>query len=628
MSIININAQSQIAVQDSINPTFIEIKYAIRLESIDSPGMDVKMLVGDVHMVQDDVVLFCDSAYFNFDANRVNAFGNVIIQQEPDVEVQCDQLYFNGNNKQTTLIGNAQLTDGSTTVKSERLDYNLDTKYGYYETGGEIIDKDTRLTSGKAYYYGQTKDVIYVDSVDMVNPEFSLKTDSLNHNLDTEIASFFGPSVVVTEGNTIISDGGYYDRNNQVAHFGSRTTIEGEDDFVEADSIYYNGKEGIQRAFGNATVDRDSTLHIEGDTIFYNNTTGEGEVYGDGYVNNDGQELWGDKLIFNEQTGSLEAYGDAKIIDGASEIKADSVFIERETGDLKAFGDAHLIDKGSEILADSILFNEEEGTGFAYNEVIWVDEENQLTILGDYVEYNEKTSFLLATSDPVMINVIDGDSLLIKADTLITAEEGPDSSRMFKAYQNVQIYKSDMQSVSDSLYYDGKDSVFHFHRDPLLWVEETQLKGDTITLYTTNNELDKIYLDTDASIYTATWPGVFDQIVGDYIAGKFENGNMHHMHVDNNAESIYFLKNDRGQYTGVNQSVSKDMVVDFSDAGQVSRINFIEQSKATYFPIQDVDPFETKLKKFQWFSDRRPKRNTFEKYLLELQNAPLKRNAI
>jgi len=569
--------------------------------------------------------------------------GNVIIEHGDSLQISCQKMNYDANTGQATLIGDAILNDGNSQISSNQLNYNIQSKYGYYTTGGEIVKDSTILTSREAHYYGNTNDVIYKDSVLLIHPEYQLTTDSLNHNLDTEIALYFGPSEVITQTNTIVGDGGYFDMKNNIAHYGNRTKIYG-DYYIEADSLYYNGTEKLSRAFGNAVVQKDS-LYVEADTVYYNQKTTEGEAYGNAYVNNKGAEIMGNSLLFNDDTGKGKAFGNAYYYDEKTEIEGDTILFNRTTGEAEVIGRAYIINEdqqlggdyltfneqsgdgeiignavtidknGATLKADTLQFNQQQGKGNAFGNIVFKDTAQHIMLSGNYLEYSEEDDFILVTKNPFLIYELDKDSLFIKADTLLSQMTGEqtDSSRNFVAFKNVQVFKSDMQSICDSLFYDGVDSTFHYK--PVVWVNESQLSGDTIQLYTTSNQLDSVMLLNNANIGTITYPNLYDQVKGNYLIGQFKEGNIKDMFVYDNAESIYFIKNEAEAFTAVNQAECDTMQIVFSEEQQVNTIKFISEAKGTTSPIDKVQPFQLKLPGFSWLKNKRPVFADFEEAL-------------
>lgn len=87
------------------------------------------------------------------------------------------------------------------------------------------------------------------------------------------------------------------------------------------------------------------------------------------------------------------------------------------------------------------------------------------------------------------------DSIVLKdtiKGTMVMAVNEPkkedSSDRYFQAYRNVRIFSDSLQAVSDSLFYSGKDSIFKLFQEPIVWANDNQVTGDTIYLFTKNQE--------------------------------------------------------------------------------------------------------------------------------------------
>jgi len=621
----NANAQQTNTVDTTVNnflkSNFITIKYADYLEGTSNDTIKFDKLVGRVHLQQDNVNLYCDSAYFFNKKNKVLAMGEVVVEQGDSVQIACNKLDYEGNTQQAILTGNAIVTDGNAQIRSPNLQYNLATKMGYYYNGGEIINDDLTLTSTTAAYNGNTKDATYTGNVELINPEYVLTTDSLIHNLNTEIAEYYGTdSEVITETNIIKGDGGYFDLKNNIAHFASRTEIFG-DQYVSADSLYYNGMDSLYKAFGNAIVEKDS-LYVEADTIIYNAKTELANAYGNAYLYNKGTEVMGEQLYYNQQTGDAEVLGQCYLTDDKIDAFGEEMRFNENTGDGELIGFAELYNESGFIKADTLYFNEIEETGTAHNNIIFKDFIEQITLTGDYLNFRQKDKYVFATDTPYLINVINDDSIFVKADTLISNSIDSLEASNFTAYRNVEVYKSDMQAVCDSFYYDGVDSIFHFIKKSILWVEDNQLVADTIQLYTENEELKQLRLLNNSFFGSITFTQLYDQVKGRYITGNFIDGEMNNMEVIKNAQSLYFIKNDKDEFTAVNQAKCDTIEVLMNDEQKVSNIKFRSKADATTDPINKVDPFSLKVPGFKWYSELKPGLNNFEELLNLIKPQP------
>jgi hypothetical protein len=84
--------------------------------------------------------------------------------------------------------------------------------------------------------------VYFQKNVKLVDPEYTMTTDTLLYNLNTEIAKFLAPTVIKDNRARIRTRSGYYDLKNGKASFSNRPIIDDSTQTVIADSILYDKK--------------------------------------------------------------------------------------------------------------------------------------------------------------------------------------------------------------------------------------------------------------------------------------------------------------------------------------------------------------------------------------------------
>ncbi|MFH0865480.1 MAG: OstA-like protein [Bacteroidota bacterium] len=233
--------------------TKIDIVNANSLEYDESKGKDVKQLIGDVILKHEDTYLYCDSAYLYTESNTLKAFGNVHISST-SVNIYSDVLTYDGNAKSAQMHKDVKLNDGNMHLETEHLNYNTKTHVGNYFTGGKITDPQNNLTSIIGYYYSDTKQFFFKDSVVLVNPQYTMKSDTLMYNTETEVSFFYGPTTIVSDSNFIYCENGWYDTKNDIAQFNENAYFRNNEQKLNGDSLYYNRTLGFGKAFNNITV--------------------------------------------------------------------------------------------------------------------------------------------------------------------------------------------------------------------------------------------------------------------------------------------------------------------------------------------------------------------------------------
>lgn len=179
-------------------------------------------------------------------------------------------------------------------------------------------------------------------------------------------------------------------------------------------------------------------------------------------------------------------------------------------------------------------------------------------------------------------------------------------TRVIYAYHKVKIFKSDLQSRSDSAFYSYADSIIRCYHNPIIWTQGTQLTGDTIYLQMKNKKLDNMLLQHNAFIVSTEGDSTkFNQVKGKVVTGFFVDSKLKNMFVDGNAESIYYSVEDSA-VTGVNRSLSSRMRLEFVDS-KLQKVMLVRKPEGKFYPIEKVPKDIEVLPGFIWKPKERPK---------------------
>lgn len=242
----------------------IEIVHANTLRFDKNLGNGAKRLIGDVQFKHEDMLMFCDSAYF-YEDNSLDAFGRIHIQQGDSLHIYGDFLKYNGDTKKAIINRNVVVDKGDMHLYTDILNYDVSTRVGYYNTAGRIINKDNVLTSNQGYYYSKTNDCYFKKNVLLHNPQFIVDCDTMRYNSGSKIAYFIGPTNIKSKENTIYCEDGYYDTSKDLSRFSKNSYILTKKQKMSGDSIYYDRKKKIGRAVKNVKiVDPEQKLTIKG----------------------------------------------------------------------------------------------------------------------------------------------------------------------------------------------------------------------------------------------------------------------------------------------------------------------------------------------------------------------------
>ena len=348
-------------------PTKIELVHANTLEYDESRALGsskVKRLIGKVIFKHDNVLLHCDSAYLYSETNTLEAFSNVHIEEGDSLNLYGDFLKYDGNTKKAELHGNVKLLQNDMTLTTEHLNQDLNTNIGRYYDGGNIIDSENNLYSTIGHYYSNTREFFFKDSVVLINPEYTMNSDTLRYNTISEIAYFFEPTTIKSKENLIYCENGWYDTKNDLSQFNKNAFIQSKEHTIRGDSLFYDKNKGYGQAFKNIEItDTVENIIINGD-------------YAEFFEENEITIITGKAML-------TQVYDEDSLFLHADTLKAtyDSTGNHRI---LYAFNKAKFYKHDLQGKCDSLIYSYRDSTIRLYNEPVLWTEENQLTAM--YIE--------------------------------------------------------------------------------------------------------------------------------------------------------------------------------------------------------------------------------------------------
>ncbi len=244
-------------------------------------GVKMRKLIGDVILRQNDVQLFCDSAYLYILENKATAFGRVRILQPGKMDATAGYLEYDGNTKETYLKGNVVVTDGEMILKTDILFYNTASKIAYYNSPAVITNAEAVLKSKQGRYDSNLKKLFFRKNVTIDHPDFQLKGDTLHYQTVTKKADFFGPTFIYSNRSTTYTEGGWFKTQTRESFLtkNGQVVIDSHQ-FIRADTIYFN--DSLQRGYckiGVQIIDTLEKTEIRGGYTRFDRKKGTSVVY-------------------------------------------------------------------------------------------------------------------------------------------------------------------------------------------------------------------------------------------------------------------------------------------------------------------------------------------------------------
>ena len=457
-------------------------------------SVQIQILAGNVKLRQGNSYFSCDSCVINNATRTFEAWGNVHINDSDTANIYSSHLRYLMDPRIAYLDGGVRLTDGKGTLTTPSLEYDMTTDIGTYLRGGTVVNKKTVLTSREGYYYAGLKDVYFKQNVELKDPGYNIKTDSLLYNTQTQVARFIAYTIIRdSSGRTIETSEGYYNLATGRAEFGGRPVIKDGKVTITANQIINDDSSGISHARGNVVI----VDTAQGTTII------AGEVYRD-----------------NKRDRTLATRKPLMIIkqdDDSIYVAADTLFTAK-LSDLRQGRDS-VVQKDTlqgvqVVTADS---NKDSTNRYfeAYRNVrVFSD---SLQSVSDSLFYSFRDSTFRLYQDPVVWakkSQITGDTI-----HLFTKNKKPDKLDVFEnsfmanelepgVYNQVKSTRMDAwfsQGEIDSVRANGQaECIYYIQDDDSAYTGINESKSDIMDIYFQEKELFKVVFRS--SVSGTIWP--------------------------------------------------------------------------------------------------------------------------
>ncbi len=179
--------------------------------------------------------------------------------------------------------------------------------------------------------------------------------------------------------------------------------------------------------------------------------------------------------------------------------------------------------------------------------------------------------------------------------------------REIRAYSHVKMYRSDFQSVCDSLTMTTIDSVINLHKSPVLWNGSNQITSEIMHIRTHNSQIVRADFEgkplTIAEIDTVH----YNQVAGKEMTAHFRNNQIYRNDVNGNVRTIYYMQEDDSPEITLMAYIESGDMTSYIENQQVVGITYRGNPNYIFYPINKIPETQpTKLDGFKWEANRRP----------------------
>jgi lipopolysaccharide export system protein LptA len=447
------------------------------------------------------------------------------------------------------LTGNVRVSHDGVVLTCNKAYYFQ--KENYIKAFGnvQLVQGDTLFLNSKyAEYNGNVKKAFASGEAFMSSPDATLETDTINFDRNIQEVYYNSQGTIVNKDNTLRSKSGKYYVAQKKFQFLTAVTITNPSYVIKSNHLDYYSNSGHTYLFGPSTI-TSKTNYIYTEKGFYDTKKNLSHFLRKSYIKYDDRLIEGDSLYYDRNKEFASATRNVKI-------------------------------------TDSI---------------------NRAIVKGHYAEIYKKQDSMFVTRRAVAVNFAQNDSVYIHGKRLMVT--GKENNRIIRAYNNVRFYKTDMSGKCDSLHSSSRTAITKLIGNPILWNGESQITGDLMHLIGNNStkKLDSLkVLNNTFLVSKDTLGNGYNQVKGQNLYGKFEDGKLHDVDIVKNAEVIYFMRNEEKELIGINKNVSSKINLILEES-TLETITFFNQVDGDIYPDKDLPENARKLRGLLWRGDERIK---------------------
>ncbi len=446
------------------------------------------------------------------------------------------------------------------------------------------------------------------------------------------------------EGMVLNSDSAHFDtKNNNFTAFGNIVIEISDTTTIFGDELFYNGNTRVVEIWGDEVLLVDGATSLTTNYISYNRNTSTAKYTYHGHAVNGDKTLDSYNGLYYADIKEFFIYDDVMLTDSTTVLTSDTMTYNTITKLAVFRGPTHIFSDSTIIFSKQGTYNTDEGhatsvkkssiyngnqrltcdtldyyrkTKFGvarHNVNIW-DSANNIFCTGHYGETDGMRHYNFITDSATAHFVNDkNDTLYMHSDTIYSTINDSNEIRTVSAYHKVRIFRSDVQGQCDSAFYNVPDSLITLYSNPIAWYDSTQCTADTIAIKFDTSGVKTIHLKSAAFVVQKVAETQYNQVKGKNSVVFFREGEPSYADIIGNAQSVYYLTEDKPDKTqellGVNVGEGSDMRIYIKDR-KPYRVTTYRDPDMQAYPIKLLPKDKKFIKGFHWYGDIRPLQKT------------------
>lgn len=383
--------------------------------------------------------------------------------------------------------------------------------------------------------------------------------------------------------------------------------------FVESNSAILRNKVQISNA----------NIWISSEYIEYNGDLSEAASHSKITIIDSTTKLTAKSGYYNFKTNIAFFRDSVTLSDNTSQITANEIVYDKKTQTILAIGNTKLETDSLLIYADTLEYERTQMILIAKTNVRVYTKFEGYIIYGGYIYYNRKDRLSWAIKNPSVIyidstikeerldfpemRVVHYDSLFIFADSIVATSHL--DRYYFNFYHNVKFFRGNITGLSSYAFFEKVSGFGYFVGKPILWVDSTELRADSVCFRLAENKFSEIELVRNGVIYSPSkiFPENINIIQSDTFCIHFDSGKIRYVLGVGNTKTSYFLESEE---EGVNlANYSSDSLKIFFNKNEASVVTWFGNVYGEVIPdrvfLQNLHKYYTQPYDYLIF---RPKR--------------------
>lgn len=602
--------------------------------------------LGNVIINQDSLYIYGDKVVYNGETDIARVYSQLIKAIDSTAVIYTREMYFNTRSKLGYFSGGATMQEGTNLLEAENGTYNTSTKVITLDKRVAMENEDYVLKTD-ALIYDQNKETAYFNTLTNiwnVKGEY-LQADKGNYDRSRKIYHFEKNSYLLTKDQECWADSmNYFSLDNEVE---LKRNIQVDDTVQRASSFgdygyFWNKSKNVlltkQPSMFSYSENKVDTGFVRADTITVRPFVERTNIY------HESDDIMGPMGVLDSLMGT----------DSMKIAKRDSLQIDKQLRDSTTT--ALLAEKKNvtigenlfdsiknnvplipeiPILQDSVRNETTEEKIPTYRDLYTLEqlekmdkkERNKAEKLMERDKKRFDRELRRMKNDEKLIKMLEkekaeADSLAQantpKIDSTLNEEEGiieiknlPDSDDMIvRAFGNAKVFKTDMQSVADTIIVESVDSTTTSIGNPIAWNGLNQITAARIRSYVLNGELNRTRMFKDPILAQQVEGEQYNQMKGDNMDALYRNSDIYKLIVTGNAISrFYRVEEDKEtmeqDVVAFTTSKSVNMIIDM-DSSVVTRIKWVGETETYTYPMDKIPAESRFVEGFKWVPELRP----------------------